>query len=184
MSDLISDGCEPPCDCQELNSQPSEEQSVHLTAEPSLQPITQSFSLTFHHVHLILTNNLLPEDCRWVWEEAKTHADEIHRTDGPYPIGSEAVLDQDPRWNYNSTGGILSQRQVCYMPSDQPKKGSLKSSKFWKTPRGCPGQTGEPISIFRTPHKGFYCNALIWTLELQKVSNFWWPNFFSRATPT
>jgi hypothetical protein len=32
------DGCEPSCGCRELNSGPSEEQSVLLTAEPSLQP--------------------------------------------------------------------------------------------------------------------------------------------------
>ena len=36
--DLITDGCEPPCGCWELNSGPLEEQSVLLTAEPSLQP--------------------------------------------------------------------------------------------------------------------------------------------------
>jgi len=38
-SDPITDGCEPPCSCWELNSGPLEEQSVLLTAEPSLQPI-------------------------------------------------------------------------------------------------------------------------------------------------
>ena len=37
-SDLIMDGCEPPCGCWDLNSGPSEEQSVLLTTEPSLQP--------------------------------------------------------------------------------------------------------------------------------------------------
>jgi hypothetical protein len=37
-SDLITDGCEPPCGCWDLNSGPSEEQSVLLTTEPSLQP--------------------------------------------------------------------------------------------------------------------------------------------------
>jgi hypothetical protein len=37
-SDPITDGCEPPCGCWELNSGPLEEQSVLLTAEPSLQP--------------------------------------------------------------------------------------------------------------------------------------------------
>ena len=37
-SDLISDGCEPPCDCWELNSGPMEEQPLLLTNEPSLQP--------------------------------------------------------------------------------------------------------------------------------------------------
>jgi hypothetical protein len=36
--DFITDGCEPPCGCWDLNSGPLEEQSVHLTAEPSLQP--------------------------------------------------------------------------------------------------------------------------------------------------
>jgi hypothetical protein len=36
--DPIIDGCEPPCGCWELNSGPLEEQSVLLTAEPSLQP--------------------------------------------------------------------------------------------------------------------------------------------------
>jgi len=35
-SDLITDGCEPPRGCWELNSGPLEEQSVLLTAEPSL----------------------------------------------------------------------------------------------------------------------------------------------------
>ena len=37
--DLITDGCEPPCGCWELNSGPLEEQAMLLTAEPSLQPI-------------------------------------------------------------------------------------------------------------------------------------------------
>jgi hypothetical protein len=33
----IADGCEPPCGCWDLNSGPLKEQSVLLTAEPSLQ---------------------------------------------------------------------------------------------------------------------------------------------------
>jgi hypothetical protein len=37
--DPITDGCEPPCGCWELNPEPLEEQSVFLTSEPSLQPI-------------------------------------------------------------------------------------------------------------------------------------------------
>jgi hypothetical protein len=32
-------GCEPPCGCWDLNSGPSEEQSVFLPTEPSLQPL-------------------------------------------------------------------------------------------------------------------------------------------------
>jgi hypothetical protein len=46
-SDLIIDGCEPPCGCWDLNSGPLEEQSVLLTAEPclqrSLQPLNEHF---------------------------------------------------------------------------------------------------------------------------------------------
>jgi hypothetical protein len=37
-SDLSMNGCELPCGCWDLNSGPSEEQSVLLTVEPSLQP--------------------------------------------------------------------------------------------------------------------------------------------------
>ena len=36
--DLITDGCEPPRGCRELNSGPLEEQAMLLTTEPSLQP--------------------------------------------------------------------------------------------------------------------------------------------------
>jgi hypothetical protein len=43
-SDLIADGCEPPCGCWELNSVPLEEQSGLLTTEPSLQPHSLPFS--------------------------------------------------------------------------------------------------------------------------------------------
>jgi hypothetical protein len=38
-SDPITDGCEPPCGCWDLNSEPLEEQLVFLTTEPSLQPL-------------------------------------------------------------------------------------------------------------------------------------------------
>ena len=45
-SDLITDGYEPPCGCWDLNSGPSKEQSLLLTAEPSLQPPNGPFSLS------------------------------------------------------------------------------------------------------------------------------------------
>jgi hypothetical protein len=38
-SDPITDGCEPPYGCWELNSGPLEEQSMLLTTGPSLQPL-------------------------------------------------------------------------------------------------------------------------------------------------
>ena len=46
VSDLIISGCEPPCGCWDLNSEPSEEQSVFLPAEPSCQP-SSSLPLSF-----------------------------------------------------------------------------------------------------------------------------------------
>ena len=36
--DPITDGCEPPCGCWELNSGPLEAHAMLLTSEPSLQP--------------------------------------------------------------------------------------------------------------------------------------------------
>jgi hypothetical protein len=41
----ITDGCEPPCACWELNSGPLEEQSELLTTEPSLQHLCFLFVL-------------------------------------------------------------------------------------------------------------------------------------------
>ena len=42
--DLITNGCEPPCGCWELNSGPLEEQSVLLTSEPSPQHLAYTFN--------------------------------------------------------------------------------------------------------------------------------------------
>jgi hypothetical protein len=47
-SGLVTDGCKAPCGCWDLNSGPPEDQSVLLTAEPSLQP-PMAFS-NFHSV--------------------------------------------------------------------------------------------------------------------------------------
>ena len=44
------------------------------------QYITQSYNLTFHDIYMILSNNLLPEEHRRVWEQARQHADDIHQT--------------------------------------------------------------------------------------------------------
>ena len=53
-ADLITDGCEPPCGCWELNSGPLEEVSMFLTAEPSLQPL----KLNFHSKFKLLTSEM------------------------------------------------------------------------------------------------------------------------------
>ena len=46
-SELIIDGCEPPCCCWELNLGPLEDQTVLLTAGPSLQPQKYLYSCIF-----------------------------------------------------------------------------------------------------------------------------------------
>jgi hypothetical protein len=56
-SDLIRDGCEPPCGCWELNSGSLEEQSVLVTTEASPQPWTLDFntsisSISIYHYEL------------------------------------------------------------------------------------------------------------------------------------
>ena len=96
------------------------------------QYITQSYNLTFHDVYMILTNNLLPDERRRVWEEAKTHADKIHQTDRSYPIGSQTVPDQDPQWDYNSTAGILARDRFVTCLLAGLRKAALKPIKFEK----------------------------------------------------
>ena len=46
------DGCEPSCQCQELNSGPVEEQLVFLITEPSLQPLKTYFKARQDTTHL------------------------------------------------------------------------------------------------------------------------------------
>jgi hypothetical protein len=58
-SDPITDGCEPPCGCWELNSGPLEEQSVLLTAEPSLQHLQVTSKMEFWNT------TLSPVPCAW-----------------------------------------------------------------------------------------------------------------------
>ena len=55
----ITDGCEPPCGCWELNSGPLEGQSVLLPTEPSLQPlvllITPSIKVASRWIKVVRT---------------------------------------------------------------------------------------------------------------------------------
>jgi hypothetical protein len=53
------DSCEPPCGCWDLNSRPSEEQLVLLTAEPSFQPYSEILAKDFFS--LLATKYVLSE---------------------------------------------------------------------------------------------------------------------------
>jgi hypothetical protein len=52
-SDLVIDGCEPPCSYWGLNAGPLEEQTILLTAEPSLQ--AQQI-VSFYKIHIMLSH--------------------------------------------------------------------------------------------------------------------------------
>lgn len=41
--------------------------------------------------YMILDNNLLPEEHRQVWDQARSHADEIYQMDEIYPVGAREV---------------------------------------------------------------------------------------------
>ena len=57
---------------------------------------------------MILSNNLLPEECRQVWEQARLHADEILQTHATHLPGVEAVPKQELHRYYNTPGRILA----------------------------------------------------------------------------
>jgi hypothetical protein len=57
VSDPITYGCEPSCGCWELNLGPLKEQSVLLTAEPSLKP-PLLFKFIYFLMHVSALSNL------------------------------------------------------------------------------------------------------------------------------
>ena len=65
--------------------------------------MTQSYNLIFHGVYMVLTSNLLPEEQRQVWEQARVHA-EVHHIDTTHPGGAEAVPEWDLEWTYITSG--------------------------------------------------------------------------------
>jgi hypothetical protein len=76
---LLVDGCEPPCGCWELNSDPLEEQSVLLTFEPSLQPIIFYFYFLHFSIHFYVYEYTVT-----VFKHQKRVLDPI--TDGSEPL--------------------------------------------------------------------------------------------------
>ena len=75
------------------------------------QYLTQSYNVSFHDNYRILSNNLLPEDHRRVWEQARQNADEIHQTLSSHASRTEVVPEQETQWEYYIPGGILARDQ-------------------------------------------------------------------------
>jgi hypothetical protein len=57
-------GCEPPCGCWDLNSGPSEEQSMPLTAEPSLQPCPRHSCGRLSAYSPVSLRSIITSDCK------------------------------------------------------------------------------------------------------------------------
>ena len=81
---------------------------------------------------MILSNNLLPEEHRWVWEQARLHADEIHQTLTSHPPGAEAVPEQEPHWDYNTSSGIFDRDRFLTCPLAGLRKAALKPVNYTK----------------------------------------------------
>jgi hypothetical protein len=92
----------------------------------------------------MILSNLLVEESRQVWKQARTHADEVHQTHTPYLIRLEAMPDQDFQLNYNIPGGILAKDlfTTCLLYTLKPvlknsKRSSRRNKKillnFWST---------------------------------------------------
>ena len=71
-SDLITDDCESPCGCWELNSGPLEEQPVLLTTEPSLQSLLLILYLIFPPVLSVLLKIYFYLICMYVYTHTHT----------------------------------------------------------------------------------------------------------------
>jgi hypothetical protein len=69
-------------------------------------------NLTWHDIYLILSSTLLPEERHRVWDTARAHADEIHRTTPAHPVGAIAVSTEEPNWDYQTSGRMLRDQMV------------------------------------------------------------------------
>jgi hypothetical protein len=53
-------------------------------------------------MYTILSSTLLLEKRKRVWDQAKTHADEIHCTTPAHPVGTLVVPEAEPHWDYQT----------------------------------------------------------------------------------
>jgi hypothetical protein len=88
-----------------------------------------------------------------------------------HPIRSEAVLDQDPPWNYNSAGGILARDRFITCLLACLRKAALKPVKFEKIQEVVQDKQENPSQFLNTSQR-VYFSIPIWTLKTQMVSNF------------
>ena len=63
---------------------------------------------------MILVNNLLLEEHRQIWEQARAHVDK-GQTNTAHPVRAKGVPDCDPQWDYNTSGDTRDQFTTCLL---------------------------------------------------------------------
>jgi hypothetical protein len=111
------------------------------------QYLLQSYSLTYHDIYLILSNTLLPEEHRRVWEQAHMYADEVHQTSPAHPTGALVVPDHDPNWDYNTQAGLTLQDQFATCLLAGLKRASQKAINFEKLQEVIQDRTENPSTF-------------------------------------
>jgi hypothetical protein len=113
VSDSITDGCEPPCGCWELNSGPLEEWSVLLTTEPSLQPI----------IDIFMSRNLYlsPKDGKSETSSPCAESQLIECPGGEVSLRITSVLRWVGRTLYEAAKLVTSHANV-WLPSTRPSR--------------------------------------------------------------
>jgi hypothetical protein len=107
------------------------------------QYLLQCYSLTYH-IYLILSNTLLPEERRRVWEKAHTYADEVHQTSPAHP---GLMPDHDPNWDYNTQAGLTLQDQFATCLLAGLKWASQKAINFEKLQEIIQDRTENPSTF-------------------------------------
>ena len=87
--------------------------------------LTQAYHLTWNDPYYILNATLTPDEKKWIWQAAQTHADQLHNQDRTNPVADDAVPLTEPGWTHQAgDAGIqyLHHMITCLL------EGMLKSS--------------------------------------------------------
>ena len=57
--------------------------------------------LTWNDIYYILNATLTPDEKKWIWQAAQTHADQLHNQDRTNAV-DDAVPLTEPRWTYQT----------------------------------------------------------------------------------
>lgn len=106
---------------------------------------------------MILASNLLPEEHKQVWNQARTraHTGELHKTDITYTVGTRSVPDQDPEWDYNTRGNILARNWFITCHLIGLHKSALKAVNYTKIQKVIQERHENPSQLLNCLTKAF-----------------------------